>query len=1651
MDLRVLGPVEASVDERPVAIGAGKPRALLAMLALNAGSPVPAERLIDGLWGEQPPATAAKMVQVYVSQLRKTLAATGDGAEIVTRGRGYELRLGTGDVDARRFERLVAEGAPREALALWRGPPLDDVATEPFAALEIRRLQELRLAAVELAVEHDLAAGRHVGVIGEIEAFVAEEPLRERLHALRMLALYRCGRQADALDAYREARAALVEAIGVEPGPELRRLHEAILRQDPALEPPTVGAVELPPELDARTPLVGREAELASLREHWRHAHGGAGRLVLIAAGRGMGKTRLAAQLAGEVHRDRGAVRYASDASALSATRAALEDTGITRRPTLLVLDDVDHAAQDVRVALGELAGALAALPVLVLATTEDADLPAELRADATIVLAPLDADGVRAVVRRYAGPRADTEPPVEWLVAESGGVPERVHRAASEWARTEAARRLGATAQRAAAERTGLRATEDDLAGDVVEQQAVRERAELQNARSEVVACPFKGLAAFDVDDADVFFGREQLVAEMVARIVGAPLVGIVGPSGSGKSSALRAGLLAALRADVIPGSKDWALALLRPGQHPLAALEQATARVPPQSRLIVAVDQFEEAFTACRDERERSAFVDALVACARDPRRRALVLLAIRADFYGRCASYPELWRLLGANQVPVGPMRRDELRRAIELPARRAGLRVEPELVDALIADVEGEPGALPLLSTSLLELWQHRDGRRLHMSAYQQAGGVHGAVARLAERTYEQLNPAQRVVTRRIMLRLAGEGDGELVVRRRVELTELEGERDEGVADVLSALADDRLVTLDAGTVEVAHEALLREWPRLRGWLEEDAQGRHLHHQLRNAAREWDARGRDPGELYRGARLASTLEWATDHEPDLNSTEGAFLAQSRSASERSQRRLRAVLAAVAALLVVAVIAGVVALDQRGNARDQATAAEAQRLGARALLNDQLDRALLLARQGVALDDTVRTRGNLLGALLRSPAAIGVIRADHAAILSAAVSPDGSTLAVGNIAGEVLLFDTRTRRRLATVEPTPNEPAIYALAYSPDGSRLAVAHTSIPGASADYPAGWRILVALVDMRSRRVVERLAMPRELAVGGVQFSPDGRTLGVTLYADNAGSLMRFDVRTGRRSGAPVPVELHRRLTVDPFQVWPRSPVAITSDGRQLVVGAENGVTVRDAATLSVLKRFPAAGKAAIRTLPTAYALSGDDRTVAIGGEDGSLRLLDLPTGKLQTASGRHRAAVNEAGFTPNGRTLVTASEDGDVILWDVRQAAAAETLSGHARSAFSPQIADHGKTLYTASLDGTVLIWDLVGRRRLGQRFPAGAGNDSVAPRYSLSSDGRLLADGQADGAISLVDMRTLKRRGAFPVVRNSHVEGIGFVPGSHLLVVGGAYGSVSLVDADRGHVVKQLYGHPAQFRFRGRVTDNPIWTPGMSADGSLLATASRDGMIRFWSLPDGGARGAPLRFGYGAADVQLSPNGRWLSVVALNREVVQDRLEIWDVRRRQRVKTLRPPGGADFGRFSPDGRFLAVGDLRGRVQVFATTTWKPVTPSFAGVRATWAAFTRDGGKLATGNTDGTVRLWDVASGQALGAPLPGIPNSRVVPIFTPDDTHLIAAYQNGRAYRWDIRPASLVRQACKVAGRRLTRGEWDEFVPRRPYHPAC
>jgi WD40 repeat protein/DNA-binding SARP family transcriptional activator len=1609
MQVSVLGPVEVSAGGRPVAIAGGKPRALFVLLALNSGATVSNDRLVEGLWGEDPPATAPKMVQLYVSQLRKALAASRDGAQIVTHGRGYELILGDPvGLDAKRFERLVADDMPREALALWRGAPLADVADEPFAASEIRRLEELRATAIERAIDADLAAGRHRDVVAEIEALLAQEPLREGLHAQRMLALYRSGRQAEALEAYREARAALVEQVGVEPGPALRELHEAILRQDPKLDVPVLDAPALPRELVRGPLLAGRGAELDVLREAWRRAQDGVGALVLVLGAPGMGKTRLAAELAREVHQDGGVVEHAANAGDRA---AALARAARATRPTLLVLegDELDPVER-------ELLEGLDARPVMIVVTARAAPPALAERADAVVTLQPLEDVDVAAVARLYADPDADV--PVGRLLQESRGVPREVHRAARAWARAERVRRLDETAGRAASRRAGLRAAEDELARDVVVAlEAARERDQTADDESGVVVCPFKGLAAFEVEDAAYFFGRERLVAEMVARLVGAPLLALVGPSGSGKSSALRAGLLTALGEGVLPGSDRWAVALMRPGEHPLRALRDATSEAAPEGRLVIAVDQFEETFVACRDEAERTAFADALVRSARDPQRRAVVLLAIRADFYGRCASYPELWRLLAANQAPVGPMSPDELRRAIEMPATQAGLRVAPGLTRRLIDDVEGEPGALPLLSTALLELWQRRDGRALPMEAYEETGGVHGAVARMAERVYGGLDDDGRRTARAVLLRLAGEGEGEAVVRARVALDDF----GDDARPILDELTDSRLLTVSEGEVEVAHEALLREWPRLRGWLEDDADGRRLHRHLRAAASEWDAGGRDRSELYRGARLAAARDWAAEHDPELAAGEWTFLDESVAASERAHRRLRMVLAGVAALLVVAVIAGAIALNERGNARDEAVAADAQRLGAQALSADDLDRSLLLARQGVALDDSLQTRGNLLAALLKSPAASGVVRGDGDSLIDLDLSPDGRTLAYMEDDGTLRFVDARTRRTVAPPVAVPGyAPCTIAvvlrfdqLHYSPDGSRIAI-------------GGCEPLI--LDAATHRVIVHLQV-RDALVYGLRFAPDGRTLYAVGRFDGRLLILRFDGRTGRRLSGTA------RWGGDGF-----ATAIPTPDGRAVVTAdsPERGTVVRDARTLRALRRIPAGAQYT--------ALSPDGHTLLLGGADGSVRFADLRTGSVRLASGRHDGVVERGIFSADGRFAITAATDRQIILWDVRHAAESEALGGHHGRITALAITRDDSTLYSSALDGEVLIWDLKGAHRLGRRFTVGLDRLSELPRYALSPDGRILAVGRPDGRVGVFDMGTLRRLSLFPVVpgAGAAVAGMGWIPRSDLIVVGGDDGFLALVDPLRGRVVKRLYGYAANAR---------IYTPGISADGHVMVTGADDGTVRIWALPSGREIGARLEFRGGIGDVSMSPDGRRFAVAGIERPH-NPGVEIFDARTHRRVAALSQDESIwSLARFTPDGRYIVGGSFEGWVRLWSTKTWKPATHILRGHagEVLWESMSPDGRTLATGGFDGTVRLWDLPTQREVGAPLPGLPGRLTVPQFTPDGRSLLAITDAGRAYLWDVRSSSWLRHACEVAGRTLTRAEWEDALPGRRYAPAC
>jgi DNA-binding SARP family transcriptional activator len=455
MDFRVLGPLEVSSERGAVHLGGPKPRAVLAVLLLHANEPVSSARLVEAVWGQEETPVRRKSLQVSVSRLRKAL---GDADVVATKGTTYEVRVRPGELDAERFESLVEEGrralasgqaeraaaSLREGLALWRGPPLADLAFESFAETDIARLEEQRLAALETRVEADLAAGRHGALVGELRQLVADNPTRERLAGQLMLALYRCGRQAEALEAYRSARQTLVDEIGVEPGPELRRLHEAILRQDDALDPPRAHP-DLPRELDAATAprLVGREAELGWLRERWEQAERGTGSFVAMTGRRGIGRSRLAAELAADAHRGGATVLYAAGSGPPDAALSALESASGAPCPTLLIVDDADLADEEVLARLADLTGVLHTKPVLALATGERRGTFGPPGADGTLDLGPLDAEAVREIAAPYASDPEGDEVPVEWLLKTSDGVPRRIHELASQWARGEAARRV--------------------------------------------------------------------------------------------------------------------------------------------------------------------------------------------------------------------------------------------------------------------------------------------------------------------------------------------------------------------------------------------------------------------------------------------------------------------------------------------------------------------------------------------------------------------------------------------------------------------------------------------------------------------------------------------------------------------------------------------------------------------------------------------------------------------------------------------------------------------------------------------------------------------------------------------------------------------------------------------------------------------------------------------------------------------------------------------------------------------------------------------------------------------------------------------------------------------------------------------------------
>jgi WD40 repeat protein len=1549
-----------------------------------------------------------------VSRLRRSLTEAGiDGTRlIVTRPPGYLLVLDVDAVDASRFAELVGEarhalgiGQPvpateriERAMSLWRGDPLGDIGDPPFVARERDRLTEAYVDAVELGVAARLAGGGADELVGEIEHLVADHPLRERLWEALITAYYRSGRQADALDTYQRARTLLGDELGVEPGPQLRRLHLAVLEHDEArLRPAPVDPLELPARVRlAGSLFVGREREVRWLGEALDQTAGRGSRTVWLVGPAGSGRFRLAAELARRV------------------------------------------AGRGVGVNLGPIAPAGSGLSIQI--TDEP---PSGARADGcglTVVIGQTAPDGAR-VLELAPLPDAEVAEIAAWygvdaapVVQAAAGRPATAHEHSYRLARAAAIAKV----ETIISDET----VHDPLSPAFVELvAAVRQIIAVRRLRGiaaglDVDPAPYKGLERFGAGDADVYCGRDAVTAALVARLARPGLVAVVGASGVGKSSVVAAGLIPALADGTLPGSADWPVLSGTPTR--LKATE-ISSFAPGAAGLIV-IDQFEEAFTSLSPS-DRDDLGAALVDAAENGHR---CVLTIRSDFFGRFADYPEIATLAGANSLLVGAMGPDEIREAVAGPAHAVGLSVEPALVETVVADMRGQEQALPLLSTALYGAWDKRTGSRLELEAYHRSGGVSAAVERLAESAYQRLSTMEADAARRILLRLADTGDDGLLVRRRVALDHLVVAGDEASARALSILASARLVTIDGAAAEVSHEALLTRWPRLAEWLAEDSAGLALRNRLIPAVRDWRAADREPSQLWSGPRLAAALDWAADHPTSLTADESSFLDVSLDAQtagerrrRRAQRRLSLLATGLALALVVAVIAGALAIRARDVASAAAVVADAQRLGAQALVERDIRTAMREAVAGVRLSDSWQTRGNLLATLQRVPrlrAAAGFDNGDR--ILAMAIRPDGRELAVGTATGVLRLYDTATMRVVAEVTQADRR-AIYGVAYRFDGVVVAWGDRAVAPTVSSVQL-WRD--GLHDQLTAHVVTQALREGTLTHDG------------TLFAAR---------RSGDRHGEVISIDANQGLTelgltaADPNEIGPSEDsqpriadnLAVSADGRLAAIGGRQGLSITDLAS------------GARRVLGTGFplAFSPDGRRLVADSGTGDLDVWDATTGSLLGVGRSAAGPILHAAWSADGQHVVTCGDDRLVRVWLMSAAGATptvtDTFAGHSGRVRACQFAPDGSAVYSAGLDGAIFVWDLQRENLLGAVVRHGtadghfrvypAGNDSVRT---------LTQDGDTTAVLRRFDLQTgAVEPGVVTLTDSDGLDDFGATPDSAMIASISQDGAVSVWSSADGRRISGPY-----------VPDLP---PGLDGD---VVGLSPDGRLALVAVFDPTSPGGSRIYRYDVSqvrsdgimdlpawvnDIGFSPNQLYAAAALVDGRVVVWRTDTWA---QVAVLAGQPPGfKAGPVAFSADGRYMAVGGDSGRPSLWSVGSWSSVWRADAGHDGitTSLTFSPDGQLLVSSGSDTKTFLYDVATGHAVGGTAVG-PDTNVWTyswFLGGTKTLALIGLDDGSIRHVDLDPAAWLRRACALAGRDVTEPEWRAMVPDQPFRPAC
>lgn len=1639
----VLGPIELDLEGEQIPLTSAKDRALIAHLASCVGHTVSIDDLIDTMWGEAPPRTAAKALQNHVVHLRRLLEPERHGSPryLLTEPEGYRLTLPAESVDANRFERLVELGrrAYRDghvtaaaetlhaALALWRGRAYLGLESTAMGSRESRHLAELRLLALEERIAADLDLGLARETVGELEGLLQDEPLRERLWTLLVLALYRSGRQGEALNAFARARRTLVDELGIEPGPELRRLQEQVLAQDQRLTGPTPVAALPDALVPASGPFVGRAAELVSLRAAWdRVVTSGISQTVFVRGSPGWGVSRLAAQFAAEL----------ADADFQVTLVTGPREVAVARtRPLLLVDDRRDEAESTITLPAdqGPVLRLVLALP--------HQDGPADITRD----LGPLEGEDVRAILCEYVDVDAADAALAE-VQASSRGAPAAVHEAALRMARSMAATRVSGAAARAELVQQTLGQARGELLAGVTDYQEVTE----QSSVVEPGVCPWKGLAAYDVADAPWFSGRERLVAELLTRVASARLVAVIGASGSGKSSLLRAGLLAALDAGALPGSEGWRPLLMRPGTHPMRELVwvcMRRAQPPPDrvadllqravfgdgaaDRAVLVIDQFEELWTMCADDAEREAFIAAVTSLV-DSDSPCTVVLAIRADHVGRVGDHGDLARGLADATLLVGAPSAAELQRAVQRPAARAGLELDVGLVDAIVEDAEGQPGALPLLSTALTRLWSHRMGRHLTLAEYSRGGGLQAAVAHLAENAYSSLDDEDQSAARVLLLRLAADREGGAVTRRRVPLSELRALPNPRVAAVVEPLADARLLTVDAGSVEVAHEALFREWPRLRGWLDEHSQSQRVRRRLAMAATDWDQGGRDSGELWQGTRLVAGVEVMHAAPDEVTDVEREFLeaGQARqdaqrqdaerraAATSRQNRWLRWILGGGAVLLAAASIAGVVAWraeHQAASAQDQA----------------EREARVATARELASSATSVVNEDPELGILLAT-AAVGTTRAF-----------DGSVLPQAQEA----LHSAVSAARVVDVFPGMGG----ALAWSPDGSYFVPEGAEQSGR-----------VEIHDPVTGEIV-RSWVGHDVDLNDVSIAANG-TLATS---GDDGAAVAWNPRTGREIG-------RIDSPASPSDMW--SP-QLSADGSVLAAGDGGSGTVR-IRNLRTGRQRNFSGLSRSWTL----ALSPDGTKVALASKPGRIGTYDVRTGRrLRWIAGTDLGPADMA-WSPNGKWLL-ASLDADSRIWDVNSGALIATLlPGH--RAYAPVVAwsPDSRLAGATGHDGFARVWSVdSGGAQLAGEYAATASRDGLLGiAFGPHSDRLMVGSFDVEDHVTVFD---ISPSGSAEVATARSVPdwvGLAVHPdGKRVFVTSRRY-PARVVDARSGrglgtfgerlpgddpdaHMSRQLQLSPdgsklfaAGFAGYG-VWDTETgsllfekhpthWWPAgaaWSSDGALLAVSGfRNG--RTVVLDRSGKQVGRVNEDpkHESISVAFSPDGRHLATGRARTDVQLGKwgVTMWDWRTGD--KNWKVDSEATALAFTHDGELVIASRLGPLLVVDGKTGQNVATlPGHVG-GTTRVAVSPDGGTVATGGRDGLVRLWDTGTWTQRLA-LAGPNRMQVWGVgFGPDGRTLVSTGMDGTTRIWALDLEDLLTIAASKVTRGLTDQECRQYL---------